>query len=172
MVTLGWAILCLVMIKLAFSVFFLSVTTEYEAVHGQVLEFEPFFRSMPIMVLRLFQLTTGGFDWKELADLLSFSPLAVAMLCMYVAFMNYAILNILIGICCDTASKTADEDFEISLHAEQNREDNATGKLKRFFHHIDTDGSGKITWKELDCPFFVPSRMVVVVLVLVVVVVV
>jgi len=148
--TLGWAILCLLMIKLGFSVFFLTVTTEYQALHGQVLEFEPFFSSMPVMVFRLFQLTTGGFDWKELADLLSFSTLAVVVLCMYIAFMNYAILNILVGICCDTASRTADDDFEISLLAEQDREDNATGKLKTFFHDIDTDGSGKITWKEVD----------------------
>jgi len=148
--TLGWAILCLVMIKLAFAVFFLTMTTDYQVENGPVKDFDPYFGSMAVMLITLFQLTTGGFDWREMADLLSFSPMSVVVLCMYIAMMHYAILNILIGICCDTASKTAEEDFEISVHAEQEREDNATAKLKDFFHDADTDRSGNITWSELE----------------------
>lgn len=148
--TLGWAIFCLVMIQLGFSLFFLTITTDYQSDHGQMLEFQPFFGSMPRMVLSLFQITTGGFDWRELSDLLSFSPVTVFVLCLYVSMMFYAIMNILIGICCETASKTAEEDFEVSIVAEQEREDNAITRLKQFFADVDSDGSGNITWKELD----------------------
>merc|ERR1719195_621945 len=105
---------------------------------------------MPRAVLSLFQVTTGGFDWGEMADLLSpISALSVIVLCIYVSMMQYAIMNILTGICCHTASKTAEEDFDITHLEEQRNEKGASAKLAAYFHKHDMSGIGEITWKHL-----------------------
>merc|ERR1712241_88062 len=139
------------MIMLIFATYFLTVVSERQATD----EFDPkltlFFGSLPVALLRLFQMTTGGFDWKELSDLLEeFSTTSVVMLCLYISMMEYAILNILTGICCNTANRTAEEDFDITMHEEQSRQENATSKLTEYFHDNDESGNGQITWEQLD----------------------
>jgi len=151
MMTLFWALVCLVMIMLAFATLFLTVTTDYRAEHGPQPHMEEYFGSMPVMLLSLFQMTTGGFDWRDMSDILwVISPLSVGALCLYMSMMQYAIMNILTGICCNTAHRTAEDDFEISIHEERVRQDAATAKLRKVFHAADVQNQGTITWKQLD----------------------
>jgi len=151
MMTLFWSIVCLVMIMITFATFFLTVVSDHQSTNGPHPELDPFFGSMTAMIISLFQITTGGFDWREMSSLLmEFSPLSVAVLCLYVSMMEYAILNILTGICCTTANKTTEDDMDITMHEEQQRQDCATAKLRKYFHLHDTSGNGEITWKQLD----------------------
>merc|ERR1719468_938967 len=138
------------MIMIAFATFFLTVVADHQAANGRNHELDQYFGSMPAMVLSLFQITTGGFDWREMSNLLEFSPLSVMVLCMYVAMMEHAILNILTGICCNTANKTAEDDFDITIHEERTRQESATAKLTKYFHTNLTEGDGTITWRQLD----------------------
>merc|ERR1719362_861968 len=106
-----------------FSTYFLTVVSDYQATHGIDPQLEIYFGSLQTMVLTLFQVTTGGFDWREICDLLmAFSPASVVVLCIYVSMMEYAIMNILTGICCHTANKTAEDDFDITISEERSRQ--------------------------------------------------
>jgi len=57
-------------------------------------DLDNYFGSMSVMDLSLFQMTTGGLDWKVVSDLLMpFLPMAVVVLCVYMAMMSYAVLK-------------------------------------------------------------------------------
>jgi hypothetical protein len=149
--TLFWAIVCLVMIMSAFAVYFITVVSEYQAKQGAHQKYQAFFGSMITTMITLFQAITGGFDWGEMSDLLwSISPMASWVLFVYISMMQYAILNILTGICCSTASKTADDDLEVSRKEEDLRNDGVAAKLKRFLHAADLEGTGTISWGHLE----------------------
>jgi hypothetical protein len=150
MMTLFWSIVCLVMIMVTFATYFITVVSDYQADNGRVYELDPFFGSLPEMVLSLFQITTGGFDWNEMSNLLmGFSPVSVIVLCVYVSMMQYAILNILTGICCHTATKTAEEDFDITHLEDRSHAQSASAKLLAYLHDHDESGKGQLTWKQL-----------------------
>jgi hypothetical protein len=150
MLTLFWSIVCLVMIMVTFATYFLTVVSDYQADNGPDPALNKFFGSMDKIILCLFQVTSGGFDWGEMADLLKpLSPMSVTVLCIYVSMMQYAILNILTGICCHTASKTAEDDFDITHLEEQKNEKSAQVKLAMYFRKHDMSGKGHITWKHL-----------------------
>jgi len=151
LITLFWSIVCLVMIMVTFATYFLTVTADHQANHGIDPELEPFFGSMSATVICLFQITTGGFDWRDMSDLLmAISPLSVGVLCAYISMMQYAILNILTGICCNTANRTAEDDFDITIVEERHRQEGATIKLANYLRENNVSGNGHITWGELE----------------------
>jgi len=142
---------CLVMIMIAFATYFLTVVSDYQADNGEDPELNAFFGSMAAMVLSLFQMTTGGFDWRDMSNqLLPVSHTSVAVLCIYVSMMEYAIMNILTGICCNKANKTAEDDFDITILEERMRQESAIAKLTKYFHDHDLAGDGQLTWRHLD----------------------
>jgi len=63
---------------------------------------------------------------------------------------NFTLMNILTGICVNTANKTAEDDFAISIHEERSRQDNVTGRLKELLQKGDKESNGTITWAQLD----------------------
>merc|ERR1711933_136030 len=145
--TLFWALICLVMIMSAFAVYFITIVSDHQASRGPQHKYEAFFGSMIATMMTLFKAITGGVDWGEISDLLwSISPHASCVLFVYISMMQFAILNILTGICCSTASKTAEDDLEVSRHAEELRNDGVAAKLKRFLHDADLEGTGTISW--------------------------
>merc|ERR1719270_295858 len=134
------------MIMLLFGTYFLTVVSDHQGTDDRDPDLDNYFGSMLVTVLSLFQMTTGGFDWKEVSDLLMpVSPMAVIVLCAYMAMMSYAILNILTGICVNTATKTAEDDFDISMLEDQMREESAASQLAKHFHDHDESGNGEIT---------------------------
>jgi len=158
MMTLFWSIVCLVMIMIAFATFFLTVVADHQAANGRNHELDQYFGSMVAMILSLFQITTGGFDWRDMSNLLmEVSPSSVVVLCMYVSMMEYAVLNILTGICCNTANKTAEDDFDIAILEQQSRQASVTKKLTKYLNDHDLSGNGVITWEQLDCHLSQPQ---------------
>jgi len=150
MVTLFWSIVCLVMIMVSFATYFLTVASDHQANNGIDPELEPYFGSIAATMLSLFQMTTGGFDWRDMSNqLMAFSPVSVAVLCVYISMMHYAIMNILTGICCNTANKAAEEDFDITLLEESSRQESVLKKLKQYLYDNDESGEGLITWEQL-----------------------
>lgn len=126
------------------------------AKNGLVPELDRCFGSMVTSGLCLFQVITGGFDWIEMSNLLAFSSESVAVLCLYVGMMNFLILNILTGICCDRATRSAAIDFDVQMHEDGLREASATANLEQYFYDNDVSVDGRITWKQLDSRFSDP----------------
>jgi len=149
--TLFWAIVCLVLIMSAFSVYFITVVADYQAAQGPQQEYQDFFGSVVATLITLFKASTGGFDWGEVSDLLwTVSPLSSYVFFGYISMMEYLILNILTGICCSTASKTAEEDTELSIHDNDAQQNGVAVKLRRFLRNIDLEGTGTISWQQLE----------------------
>lgn len=64
--------------------------------------------------------------------------------------MGFAIMNILTGICVNHANRVAEEDFELSFHAERTKHRAVLASLKTILHNADQSGQGTITWSTLE----------------------
>jgi len=149
--TLFWALVCLMMIMSSFAVYFITVVADHQRATGPQQEYEVFFGSLITSMIALFQATTGGFDWREMSDMLwNISPASSYVFFVYISMMQYAILNIITGICCTTAGKTAEDDLEVSRRAEELRHDGVAAKLKQILQKADVDGTGNISWGHLE----------------------
>jgi hypothetical protein len=139
------------MIMAGFAVYLVTVVSDYAAIEGQSAWGRKHFGSMPQGMLSLFQASTGGIDWQDLSDpLWAVSPFALLAFLGYICMMSYAILNILTGICVNNANRAAEDDFDLSFHAERSKHKNVIQGLKNIFHAGDTRGEGTVTWTDLD----------------------
>jgi hypothetical protein len=106
----------------------------------------------------LFQAVTGGCDWRDLSDLLcQISPIACGVFYAYISLMVFAILNILTGICVNTANKAADDDMDLctedmlqhNVNIVRLREILVGKKTNGSSSSLESDTEGKLTWPQL-----------------------
>jgi len=149
--TLFWSIVCTLMIMAGFAVYLVTAVSDYQATEGPNSWSEQYFGSRSAGMLSLFQATTGGIDWNELSDgLWGISPTACCIFFGYISMMVFAIMNILTGICVNTANRAAEDDFDLSFHAERSKHKSVIVSLKTILHKADSRGEGTITWPDLD----------------------
>eukprot|EP00443_Scrippsiella_acuminata_P125488 CAMPEP_0115766084 /NCGR_PEP_ID=MMETSP0272-20121206/102945_1 /TAXON_ID=71861 /ORGANISM="Scrippsiella trochoidea, Strain CCMP3099" /LENGTH=668 /DNA_ID=CAMNT_0003211995 /DNA_START=45 /DNA_END=2050 /DNA_ORIENTATION=- len=90
--------------------------------------------------LSLFQAMTGGVDWDDLMRPLveEISPMLAVVFSFYITFSVLCMMNVITGVFCESAlgSARADKDKEVKRQVEA------------AFCATDSDGSGRITWKE------------------------
>merc|ERR1712241_936556 len=90
---------------------------------------------------------SGGQDWQLLVE-----PLAViwpgyrVLFCFFVVFIVFGVLNVLTGVFLETALEGEDRDLIIQAH--MLRMDQFVHEMQEIFAEIDTDQSGKLTWKK------------------------
>jgi hypothetical protein len=158
LITLFWSVVCLSMITSCFSVFFITIVSDHQISVGRDTSLDEYFGSMPQVMILLFQATTGGVDWRTVSDILwRISSISVVVFCGYISMMVYCVMNILTGICVNTANTTAENDFQVSMHEERMRHNNVVVKLTKTLHAAATDGSGLISWPELEAHLEEPS---------------
>eukprot|EP00746_Dinoflagellata_sp_MGD_P148118 gnl/MRDRNA2_/MRDRNA2_80377_c0_seq1.p1 gnl/MRDRNA2_/MRDRNA2_80377_c0~~gnl/MRDRNA2_/MRDRNA2_80377_c0_seq1.p1 ORF type:complete len:278 (-),score=51.33 gnl/MRDRNA2_/MRDRNA2_80377_c0_seq1:28-861(-) len=97
----------------------------------------------------LFKAISSGQDWGELADTLGdIHWLLVILLCLYIAFASFTVLNIVTSIFVENASAFAQRDQEeMVLHDVQNRK-KLIEDLKKIFESADNDGSMTLDFEE------------------------
>ena len=91
-------------------------------------------------MLTMCQIITGGMDWGTAAEplILYTGPLAVFVLFCYIAFALLALLNVITGICVESAVKRGKEDKDSYL----------VQYVRGVFQRMDTSGAGVITWDD------------------------
>jgi len=63
---------------------------------------------------------------------------------------NFALMNILTGICVNNANRAAEEDFDLSMHEERSKHRQIVESLKERLRNADVRGAGTIAWSDLD----------------------
>mmetsp|Transcript_26840 Transcript_26840/g.61900 ORF Transcript_26840/g.61900 Transcript_26840/m.61900 type:complete len:689 (-) Transcript_26840:22-2088(-) len=102
-------------------------------------------------MVSLYMAVTGGHDWGPLAEpLREVGPITYGLFLFYIAFVTFAVLNVLTGIFVDAAMQVADLDREKVISAEIQKEQSVADDLRTLFHDIDADKSGAITWEEFE----------------------
>merc|ERR1712129_60729 len=100
-------------------------------------------------MVSLFMALTGGLDWRDAADPLTAvgSPYYVLFL-FYISVLYIAVLNVLIGMFCESAQQVAMRDEETMIQDENVSEDLYKANVRKLFGLLDKDGSRGITYSE------------------------
>lgn len=96
------------------------------------------FGSIPWSFLVLFQMITNGIDWSEVCTPLTnhITPLMAPLLCLYVAFVQFAMLNVITGVFVESAMASDHEQKDCSM----------VGRLMEFLS--ESSSPGEIGWEE------------------------
>jgi len=152
-VPLLWALVFLGMLTLVFAVVLLHGVTTYlsGAAKGDRLAeaLAVYFSSLPMTVLSMFMSVTGGVNWWEIGSvLMDMSPFHACVFIVYVSVMILGVLNIITGIFVNDAIEMAQTDRDLMSQVHHQRTKNIVGELRKLFHELDTDLSGKLTFSE------------------------
>lgn len=154
-VSLFWAIIMLTFILYVFSLVLLQGLANAMVEAGDAIKVEDVdilranFGSMAEAMLSLFKVGTGGDDWSLHYKLVSFAGLPYSLLFLfYVAFITFAIMNILTGMIVDNIVKIGDRDEETLLLEFRRARNESVDDVMKLFRRLDTDDSGTITFEE------------------------
>jgi len=124
-----------------------ALTVEQEEIWSDALRF---WSSMGASMLTLFQASTGGLDWNEMA-----SPLWqagghwYAIFLLYIGFFLFVVMNTLTSLFIDISVQTAAKDERAILAEHIKQKEEYMIKLAAVFDVMDGDGSGAVTYDEL-----------------------
>jgi hypothetical protein len=106
--------------------------------------------SLPRAMLSLLMSISNGVSWIEVSEPLSnLGSMWVALFILYLMFTVFAVLNVITGVCCESAMESARRDhWSVSQQVEANKQLLVQQALN-MFHSIDVDHSNEITLDEL-----------------------
>merc|ERR1712048_1078015 len=79
----------------------------------------------------------------------SMHPVWTWVFLSYVAFVYFAVLNVITGVFCESAIESAKADVDMAVRDALHKKHQYMNKLEKMFGWIDTDGSNEITLEEL-----------------------
>merc|ERR1712176_1419853 len=124
---LGWTLFLIFLIMYMFGIVFTQGTTMYliDLTNGVQVKpedldhrdkLEESYGSLPKAIYSLFKTICGGVDWEEMASPLSLLGWPfVTLFLVYVAFMYFAVLNVVVGVFCNSAIENAQKDQDAML---------------------------------------------------------
>lgn len=152
MVSLFWSIVMLSLVFLVFALIFVQGATitlmddngDLTADDRQLLISR--LGSMEKGILALYQTTTGGEDWNLFYRSIQHTgELNCTLFLFFVAFAQFALLNILTGIYVENAMKLAQPDREKLAVSRRKAEITEAGELRRLFKSMDVSKKGCIS---------------------------
>lgn len=161
--SLFWTIVILVILVYSFGV----VTTQLVIEHCRDLAVEAlqdpnaipecpeslsrYWTSVGTSMLTLFASISGGLDWESaIQPLRMVSPWAVGLVLLYVTITVFAVLNVVIGVFCNTAIENAGADKELASIKQVYTKSNQVSTLKKIFYEIDSSGSDEVSIEDLE----------------------
>lgn len=142
-----WALFLLAAIMYVFALLFTSAALDAIS-EGDVKEqsLDEFYGTVPRSMWTLFQSMSSGADWGEAASLLGdIGHFYLFMFIVYICFVCFAVLNLITGHFCHTASESAATDMELVFQDQQRRVAVYHETSTRLFRKIDNLNSGSIT---------------------------
>ncbi|CAJ1454900.1 unnamed protein product [Effrenium voratum] len=99
----------------------------------------------------LYASITGGLTWVEARDAFQkISPLWGILFEIYIAFCNFAVLNVMTGVFCQSAIESAEKDHELNLESVSNEKEKYIRAVRRLFTQLDENSDGGITRREFE----------------------
>mmetsp|Transcript_67044 Transcript_67044/g.160691 ORF Transcript_67044/g.160691 Transcript_67044/m.160691 type:complete len:745 (+) Transcript_67044:127-2361(+) len=155
MSSLLWAFLLLVLVLYLTAIGILQVV-EYELGDVQNYEVLPsklfnYYGSVAGSMLTLFMSISGGADWEDLMQPLTYFSRGYALIyVMYVSFVVFGIMNVLTAIFVESGSQIAAVDQDLAIQEQLRRDKSTINTIRNMFYEADADGSGALTEQELE----------------------
>jgi hypothetical protein len=110
-----------------------------------------YYGSIYMAMWTLFQTTSGGVDWRRCAIcLLDIHWSYAVWFGLFVAFVVFALLNIVTGIFVNSAIQCAQEDQDVAISEAMEQENSYAQSLMRIFMEADADKNGMVDADEFD----------------------
>mmetsp|Transcript_148001 Transcript_148001/g.368874 ORF Transcript_148001/g.368874 Transcript_148001/m.368874 type:complete len:744 (+) Transcript_148001:181-2412(+) len=162
--SLVWVVLLLLLACYTFAVLMLYGVVEYIAdpANSDVLDpgnrdllmidtMKEHYGSVPKGLLTLFMGISGGKDWGDLMNPLLAIHWSYALVwCFYIFAVVFGMLNVVTGVFVARAHELSLNDREIMVQQELALERSYAKHIVGFFHEADKDGSGELSWEELE----------------------
>jgi len=144
--SLSWTIFLLFMLTFVFGVFLTQLVTDHK-VRNREREEELedllyYFGSLDRSMLFLYETISEGNHWHEVVKPLmeQCSPWLALVFVIYMSFTLFALMNVVTGVFCESAIRTAEEDKKQVLMEQ----------MHSLFLEADDDGSGTISQEEFE----------------------
>jgi len=154
--SLLWSMIMLAIIIFIFSVYLSQQVTYYlhdmgDKQNETIVKLQDYFQSLTYAAYLLFQCISGGISWGEVGGpLLEIHWSNGLVLCFFVFFTVFAVLNIITGIFVETAFSSAQNDRDELISDAIHSENSTLAEMQSFFRKADADQSGTITLEELE----------------------
>jgi len=172
----GWVIVLLCSLFLAFALIFVQLVSEYlqnlkdtnamdgackqalcECDEREILLCSPtealvhYFGSVQKAMISLYMATTGGLDWTNIWDVLVKTGFWNAMFFLLFTFLFiFCIFNLLTGLFVNQALNSAQKDKDIKVIEQREKEKEKLGELQKIVQEADKDNDGNISPKEFE----------------------
>lgn len=150
--SLFWAVMLLFVIVYVFAVLFTQAVNDYVADPARPLteverEASKNFASLDATMLNLFMSIAGGVSWGEvLPPLHAVSYAWVGLYVFYIAFTQFAVLNVVTGVFCQSAIESAQNDHTTVVHSILKNKALHVNKLRKLFSNLGDGSSEAITF--------------------------
>eukprot|EP00929_Paragymnodinium_shiwhaense_P089169 TRINITY_DN49377_c0_g1_i1.p1 TRINITY_DN49377_c0_g1~~TRINITY_DN49377_c0_g1_i1.p1 ORF type:complete len:609 (-),score=73.63 TRINITY_DN49377_c0_g1_i1:181-2007(-) len=106
--------------------------------------------SVPRCMYTLFMSLTNGIEWEEVAEaLVEVGFQWAAVFIIYVALIQYVVINVVIGVFCESAAEAARQDVDLAVQYHREQKNTYCKKIRTIFQRIDSDSSNSITYPEM-----------------------
>lgn len=148
--SLFWSFISLVLVSYIFALLFMQ-SISLKRQEGSA-EFEANtldnFKSTWTAMLALFSMISGGQDWFVLVQ--DFNDQGDYMskyaLVFYIFFMEFGLVNVIIGVFCAKATDASSADDQLRVHREEEKRQKKVRDLIYIFNEIDSQHTGSIHW--------------------------
>lgn len=154
---MAWSAVLLLLIIFLFGLIFTDICTEALSTEPSELhpDTEIFLMkrcsSLEESMHTLFGSITGGFTWMEARDAFAeISWLFGWLFEVYIAFCNFAVLNVMTGVFCQSAIESAEKDHELNLQNVSAEKEKYFRAVRRLFTTLDQNSDGGITKNEFE----------------------
>lgn len=160
-----WASLMLTGIMYLFGMVFMGAATSYmqDALPGDRTSkgLLSWYGSLPLTLRTLFRVISGGADWYDASYHLWTVGMPYGMLFLvYIYFVVFGVLNVLVGVFCESAMATASMDAEILAKEAEEEKARLFEQATVVLNSVDKDGSGTVTWEEFEMNLENPAVLV------------
>eukprot|EP00929_Paragymnodinium_shiwhaense_P118103 TRINITY_DN897_c0_g2_i1.p1 TRINITY_DN897_c0_g2~~TRINITY_DN897_c0_g2_i1.p1 ORF type:complete len:629 (-),score=92.04 TRINITY_DN897_c0_g2_i1:624-2366(-) len=100
-------------------------------------ELARYWGTVPTASLTLFQIISGGLNWDDVArPLMDLSGFLLVVLIMFIAFAQFAVLNVVTGVFCQAAVESAQRDRELMVHSMTAKKKQIIESMSDQFSHM------------------------------------
>merc|ERR1712032_1185303 len=145
---MGWSLVMLLIVFCLVSLFLMQIIVAGLEETGETMdsELESMFGSVGGSILTLFRASTGGDDWGLAYEAIGRTGLlGSAVYLIFIAFVQFALINIITGIFVESAMETLSPDKETLALEHSRKEQENADELEALCRNVDIDFSGKLT---------------------------
>eukprot|EP00929_Paragymnodinium_shiwhaense_P117085 TRINITY_DN8725_c0_g2_i1.p1 TRINITY_DN8725_c0_g2~~TRINITY_DN8725_c0_g2_i1.p1 ORF type:complete len:647 (+),score=121.68 TRINITY_DN8725_c0_g2_i1:86-2026(+) len=148
-----WAFFLIICVMSVFAVVFGQVISLARQVSPEIMEVDGMglhWGTLSRCMYTLYLSVSGGVSWMEVAKpLQELGGATFGGFMVYVALIQWVVLNVVTGCFCESAAEAARKDVSLAVQAHRADRDNFLKKAKAIFRSIDRDGSGVLNIEEM-----------------------